>query len=58
MVQGSVPDCLAIADTLHQRIPNARKAVLARVGHMANMEDPERFNVLVSDFLAAPQRTA
>jgi pimeloyl-ACP methyl ester carboxylesterase len=48
----------AIAETLHQRIPNARKMVMARVGHMSNMEAPERFNALVSDFLAAQQRTA
>jgi pimeloyl-ACP methyl ester carboxylesterase len=53
-----VPDCLAIADTLHQRIPKACKVVMTRVGHMANMEDPERFNALVSDFLAAQHRTA
>jgi len=53
-----VPDCQAIAETLHQRIPNARKMVMARVGHMSNMEAPERFNALVSDFLAAQQRTA
>lgn len=53
-----VPDCQAIAETLHRRIPNARKVVMARVGHMSNMEAPERFNALVSDFLAAQQRTA
>ena len=53
-----VPDCQAIAETLHRRIPNARKAVMARVGHMSNMEAPERFNALVSDFLAAQRRTA
>jgi pimeloyl-ACP methyl ester carboxylesterase len=53
-----VPDCQAIAETLHRSIPNARKVVMARVGHMSNMEDPERFNALVSDFLATRQRTA
>lgn len=53
-----VPDCHAIANTLDRRIPNARKVVIARVGHMANMEAPERFNTVVSDFLAAQQRTA
>jgi pimeloyl-ACP methyl ester carboxylesterase len=53
-----VPDCQAIADTLHQRIPNASKRVIPRVGHMSNMEAPERFNALISDFLAAQQRTA
>ena len=53
-----VPGCQAIADTLHRRIPNARKVAMARVGHMSNVEAPERFNVLVSDFLAAQQRAA
>jgi pimeloyl-ACP methyl ester carboxylesterase len=53
-----VPDCQAIAETLYRRIPDARKVVMARVGHMSNMEAPERFNALVSDFLAAQQRRA
>jgi 3-oxoadipate enol-lactonase len=47
-----VPDFLAIADTLHQRIPNASKVVMAGVGHMSNMEDPELFNKIVFGFLA------
>jgi 3-oxoadipate enol-lactonase len=46
-----VPDCHAIADALHQRVPNARKVVLPQVGHMSNMEAPERFNALLLDFL-------
>jgi pimeloyl-ACP methyl ester carboxylesterase len=53
-----VPDCLAIADTLHQGIPNSRKVMMARVGHMSNMEAPEQFNALVLDFLAAQHGTA
>ena len=48
-----VPDFLAIADTLHQRIPNASKVVMAGVGHMSNMEDPELFNKIVRGFLAS-----
>ncbi len=47
-----IPDCHAIAERLQQRIPNARSAVMSGVGHMANMEDPERFNTIVLDFLA------
>jgi pimeloyl-ACP methyl ester carboxylesterase len=47
-----IPDFHAIADNLHQRIPNARKVVMPGVGHMSNMEDPERFNAIVLDFLA------
>ena len=47
------PDCQAVAEALHQGIPKARKVVLPRVGHMSNMEAPERFNALIVDFLAA-----
>ena len=47
-----VPDCLAIADALHQQIPKARKVLLPQVGHMSNMEAPERFNALLLDFLS------
>lgn len=47
-----IPDCLAIADRLQQRIPNARRVVMPGVGHMSNMEDPERFNAIILDFLA------
>jgi len=47
-----VPDFLATADTLHQRIPKASKVVMAGVGHMSNMEDPELFNKTVREFLA------
>jgi pimeloyl-ACP methyl ester carboxylesterase len=48
-----VPDFLAIADILHQRIPNASKVVMAGVGHMSNMEDPELFNRIVLSFLSS-----
>lgn len=47
-----VPDFRAIADILHQRIPNASQVVMPGVGHMSNMEDPERFNDIVLGFLA------
>jgi pimeloyl-ACP methyl ester carboxylesterase len=50
-----VPDCQAIAETLHQRIPKARKVMLPQVGHMSNMETPERFNALLLDFLTEQQ---
>ena len=46
-----VPDCRAIADALHQQIPKARKVLLPQVGHMSNMEAPERFNAPLWDFL-------
>ncbi len=41
----------AIADTLHEGVPDARKVVMPGVGHMANMEDPESFNEIVLSFL-------
>jgi len=52
MGERDFPDCHAIADTLHQRIPKAQKVVIPRVRHMSNMEAPERFNALVLGFLA------
>ncbi|HEY5868192.1 MAG TPA: alpha/beta hydrolase [Candidatus Tectomicrobia bacterium] len=47
-----MPNFHAIADSLHQHIPKTRKVVMPGVGHMAKMEDPERFNTIVLDFLA------
>ncbi len=47
-----LPDFHTIADTLERSIPGARKAVLPGVGHMSNMEDPERFSETVLNFLA------
>jgi 3-oxoadipate enol-lactonase len=44
-------DFQQIASTLERDIPNVRKVVLPGVGHMANMEAPERFNAVVSAFL-------
>jgi pimeloyl-ACP methyl ester carboxylesterase len=46
-----VPDFQGIADTLVRDIPNARKVVLPAVGHMSNMEAPEKFNEVVLSFL-------
>lgn len=46
-----VPDFHAIADRLADQIEGARKVVLPRVGHMANMEAPAAFNERVLDFL-------
>ena len=48
-----LPDFHVIADTLHQRIPNASKVVIPRVGHMSPMENPQTFNTVVLDFLAS-----
>lgn len=46
-----VADFHRIADVLQERIPGAMKVVMPGVGHMANMEDPERFNETVLGFL-------
>ncbi|MDQ6604798.1 MAG: alpha/beta fold hydrolase [Chloroflexota bacterium] len=50
-----LPDFHAIADRIAEQIPapTARKIILPGVGHMANMEAPERFNAEVLDFLAS-----
>jgi 3-oxoadipate enol-lactonase len=42
-----------LADRLEQGISNAQKVIMAGVGHMSNMEDPDRFNQIVLSFLAA-----
>jgi len=47
-----LPDFHAIADRIAEQIPDARKITLPDVGHMANMEAPERFNADVLGFLA------
>ncbi len=48
-----LPDFHAIAEALHRRIPGARKVVMPGVGHLPNMEDPQRFNAIVLEFLAS-----
>jgi len=47
-----LPDFHAIADRIAEQIPDARKITLPDVGHMPNMEAPERFNADVLGFLA------
>lgn len=46
------PGIHAIADILETSIAGARKAVISGAGHMANLEKPEKFNQVVSDFLS------
>ena len=41
-----------LADIMEARIAGATKVVMPGVGHMANMEDPARFNEIVLEFLA------
>jgi len=47
-----LPDFLAIATLLSERIPGAEKIILPNTGHMSNMEAPEAFNAAVLDFLS------
>ncbi len=46
-----LPDFLAIATLLSERIPGAEKIILPS-GHMSNMEAPAAFNAAVLDFLS------
>lgn len=45
------PATLASADLLTKGIPQAEKVVFHNVAHMASMEQPDRFNTVVLDFL-------
>lgn len=42
---------LPVARALHAGLPEARMAVIAGVGHVTNLEAPDRFNREVRDFL-------
>lgn len=51
-----LPDFLAIADLVARQTPGARRVVLPGVGHLANLEAPERFNAVALAFLNAVAR--
>jgi pimeloyl-ACP methyl ester carboxylesterase len=42
---------LSVAEEMHASIPRSRLVVMAGVGHMGDMEAPERFNAEVRNFL-------
>jgi 3-oxoadipate enol-lactonase len=46
-----MPEILEIADVLEQGITGAKKVVIAGTAHHPNMEQPEEFNRVVSEFL-------
>jgi 3-oxoadipate enol-lactonase len=46
-------DTIAAMDALAMGLPNARQVVFPGVAHMVNMEQPERFNATVLEFLAS-----
>ena len=35
-----------------ERLPNAKRAILPGIGHMANLEAPEKFHELFAPFVA------
>jgi 3-oxoadipate enol-lactonase len=41
-----------LAREMAKRIPGAELVLFARTGHLANLEEPERFNKVVFDFLS------
>ena len=49
--QYDLPDFRFIAQTLHQKITGSVIKEIAGAGHMCNMEKPEEFNALMSQFL-------
>jgi pimeloyl-ACP methyl ester carboxylesterase/GNAT superfamily N-acetyltransferase len=54
------PDILRIADKLAMEIPGARRVIMNGTAHLPSMEQPERFNRVLREFLdglnAPPQR--
>jgi len=47
-----VPYIRAAADHMVEKIPSARKVVMQDAAHLPNMEHPEKFQQIVSEFLA------
>lgn len=47
-----VSDTIAAMHALAAGVPNGREVVFPDTAHMVNMEQPERFNAVVRDFLA------
>jgi 3-oxoadipate enol-lactonase len=46
----------AIAQDMVRRIPGARLALIERAGHLSNMEQPDRFNQVVLEFLLQQEK--
>ena len=49
------PNLLNIADTLHAKIPGARKSIIRDASHHPPVETPEEFNRVLLDFLRRPR---
>jgi len=41
----------AVGETMRAQIPGAELQILARAGHLSNVDEPEAFNAALSDFL-------
>jgi 3-oxoadipate enol-lactonase len=50
-----IPDIHRIVARLAEKIPGARRIAIAGAGHMVNLEQPERFNTVVLEFLRRHQ---
>lgn len=46
-----MPACIEVAELLQQRVPGARKIVMAETGHLLHMEKPGQFNTQLVEFL-------
>ena len=46
-----LPCMLSDAALLHEQLPQGEMTVMEEAAHMANLDQPERFNRLVLDFL-------
>jgi pimeloyl-ACP methyl ester carboxylesterase len=49
---------LTVAEELHARIPSSRLAVIEGVGHLANAEAPDAFNLHVREFVRSVLQSA
>jgi pimeloyl-ACP methyl ester carboxylesterase len=45
------PSCVKAGEWLRETAPQARLVVLERTGHAIQLEEPERFNAALSEFL-------
>jgi pimeloyl-ACP methyl ester carboxylesterase len=47
------PYILAAADYMIEKIPSARKVIIADAAHLPNMDHPQEFQIIVKDFLGS-----
>ncbi len=50
---GDVSNVRAMADIIANGVPGARKEVMEGLGHVPNMDEPEKFNHIILEFLRA-----